>query len=108
MQLVLLVLLLIVTVTLIAVVLMQKSEGGGLGAGGGNMGGVLSARGGKTFVSRLTGILGGTFLVLSLALAWLAKQPKEAVSLADKAAQIAVTPPATPAKPATPAVPLAQ
>jgi preprotein translocase subunit SecG len=104
MQLVLLVLLLIVTVTLIAVVLMQKSEGGGLGAGGG-VGGVLSARGGKTFVSRLTGILGGTFLVLSLALAWLAKQPKEAVSLADKAAQIAVTPPA---KPATPAVPLAQ
>jgi preprotein translocase subunit SecG len=113
MQAILLIVLLVVTLAMICVILLQRSEGGGL-SGGNQMAGILSARGSKTFLTRFTSILATLFLVLCLALAVLAKKPKEALSIADEAAKAAAGQPATPQaspaeKPAeAPAVPLAQ
>ncbi|MEC7763910.1 MAG: preprotein translocase subunit SecG [Pseudomonadota bacterium] len=66
---VLLVILLLLALSLIGVVLLQRSEGGGLGmGGGGGGGGVMSSRGAATALSKLTWILGISFLVASLGL----------------------------------------
>lgn len=61
----------IVAASLVIVILMQRSEGGGLGVGG-NSSGLMSARGAADFLTRATAILGGLFIVLSIALAGLA------------------------------------
>ena len=69
----LLVLHLIIAVALIGVVLVQKSEGGALGiGGGGGGGGLMSARGAANFLTRLTAILAGIFMLTSLGLTVLA------------------------------------
>jgi preprotein translocase subunit SecG len=47
---------------------MQRSEGGGLGVGGSSSG-FMTARGAADFLTRATAILGGSFIVLSIALA---------------------------------------
>ena len=109
--------------SLVGVILMQRSEGGGLGVGGSSSG-FMTARGAADFLTRSTSILGGTFIVLSIAMAAIAGATREPTkidaSLAGKALPIERSRPATPVKPATappqnpnqnqqlPAVPLAQ
>ena len=67
---VLLIILLIVSIIMTGLILIQQSEGGalGIGGGGGGGGGLMSGRSAANSVSRMTGILGGVFLVCSLAL----------------------------------------
>ena len=60
---------LIIAVFLIAVVLLQRSEGGALGMGGGNSGGgLVSARGAGTALSKVTWGLAAAFIATSLTL----------------------------------------
>jgi preprotein translocase subunit SecG len=61
----------IVAAALVGVILMQRSEGGGLG-GGGSPAGLMSARGAADFLTRTTAILATAFVVLSIALAFVA------------------------------------
>ena len=61
----------VVAALLVGVILVQKSEGGGLGTGG-SPAGLMSARGAADFMTRLTAILAGLFVVLSIVLAALA------------------------------------
>jgi preprotein translocase subunit SecG len=81
----------LIAVSLIAVILMQRSEGGGLGVGGSSSG-FMTARGAADFLTRSTAILGGSFIVLSIAMAAIAgatRQPtKIDTSLAKTAAPI--------------------
>jgi preprotein translocase subunit SecG len=109
---------------LVGVILMQRSEGGGLGVGGSSSG-FMTARGAADFLTRSTSILGGIFIVLSIVMAAIAgatRTPaKIDTSLANVAAPVERSQPATPATPAPgtqpaqpqqtqtlPAVPLAQ
>jgi preprotein translocase subunit SecG len=91
-------------VMLVGAVLLQRSEGGALGIGGGTMGGLMSARGAASRITRATGVLATCFIATSLTLAILAGNAKRATSITD------VPPPAQtqPAVPSTPAVPLAK
>jgi preprotein translocase subunit SecG len=59
---------LIIAVFLIAVVLLQRSEGGALGMGGGSGGGLVSARGAGTALSKVTWGLAAAFIATSLTL----------------------------------------
>ncbi|MBI0474775.1 preprotein translocase subunit SecG [Sphingomonas sp. MA1305] len=61
----------IIAAALVTVILMQRSEGGGLGMGG-SPSGLMSARGAADFLTRLTSILATVFVVMSIALAFLA------------------------------------
>ena len=61
----------LIAAVMIGVILMQKSEGGGL-TGGGNAGGLVSARGAANLLTRTTAILAALFILSSLGLAWLA------------------------------------
>ena len=108
----------LVAASLVTVILMQRSEGGGLGVGGSSSG-FMTARGAADFLTRSTAILGGLFILLSIALAAVAgatRQPTTIdTSLANQAAPAApvTAPPAVqPTAPATneaePTVPLAQ
>lgn len=67
---VLLLSLLIISIIMTGLILIQRSEGGalGIGGGGGGGGGFMSGRSAANSVSRMTGILGAVFLVVSLAL----------------------------------------
>ena len=65
----LLTILLVVTLLMIGVILLQRSEGGGLGIGGGNMGGMMTARGTSDLLTRTTAILATIFMGLCLLLA---------------------------------------
>jgi preprotein translocase subunit SecG len=115
----------LIGVSLIGVILMQRSEGGGLGVGGSSSG-FMTARGAADFLTRSTAVLGGLFIVLSIAMAAIAGTTRQSTkidtSLANTAAplerpqpaqqQPATTPVAPPNnsvqnEPA-PAVPLAQ
>ena len=58
----------VVAISLIGTILMQRSEGGELGVGGSSSG-FMTARGAADFLTRSTAILGGLFVVLSIALA---------------------------------------
>lgn len=58
----------LVAASLVTVILMQRSEGGGLGVGGSSSG-FMTARGAADFLTRSTAILGGLFILLSIALA---------------------------------------
>jgi preprotein translocase subunit SecG len=107
----------IICVLLIGGVLIQKNDSdalGGLGGGGGmSMGGVMSTRTSKTFLSRVTTILAVIFFVTSLALAMLShRTPAQGGgSIADEILRQNQTAPA-PAQsmpaPAAPEVPLAK
>ena len=61
----------LVAASLVGVILMQRSEGGGLGVGGSSSG-LMSARGAADFLTRSTAVLGGLFVILSIALAAIA------------------------------------
>lgn len=113
----------LVAASLVGVILMQRSEGGGLGVGGSSSG-FMTARGAADFLTRSTSVLGGLFIVLSIALAAIAGVTREPAkidtSLVNQSAPVApVTAPladptvpaansAAPANEAAPAVPLAQ
>ena len=66
----------VVAFSLIAVILMQRSEGGGLGVGGSSSG-FMTARGAADFLTRSTSILGGAFIILSIAMAAIAGASRE-------------------------------
>lgn len=83
----------IVTVLLVVVILLQKSEGGGLGVGG-SQAGFMSARGAADFMTRLTQVLGGLFVVLSIILAALAVKSSGAQSVDDSLNRAVPTAPA--------------
>ena len=113
----------LIALALITVILMQRSEGGGLGVGGSSSG-FMTARGAADFLTRSTAVLGGMFIVLSIAMAAIAGATREPVkidtSLAGKTAPAQQTQPVQPVQPApapttapdqnqqAPAVPLAQ
>ncbi len=89
-----------VAVLLVGFVLLQRSEGGALGIGGGTMGGLMSARGAASSMTRATGILATCFIATSLALAILAGNAKTARSIFDTPAPPAQSQPTLPAGPA--------
>ncbi|RST30703.1 preprotein translocase subunit SecG [Sphingomonas ginkgonis] len=112
----------LVGVGLCSVILMQRSEGGGLGVGGSSSG-FMTARGAADFLTRMTAILGGVFIVVSILMAALAginREPtKIDTSLVGKSSPMAPTtsgtPPTVPGPAQTPpqstgngSVPLAQ
>ena len=91
-------------VMLVGAVLLQRSEGGALGIGGGTMGGLMSARGAASGITRATGILAACFIATSLTLAILAGNTGQTRSITDAPAPAKTQP----AAPSTPAVPLAK
>lgn len=111
----------LVAASLVTVILMQRSEGGGLGVGGSSSG-FMTARGASDFLTRSTAVLGGLFIILSIALAAYAgatRQPTVVdAAIANQATPVTapvadpLAPTANPATPAAndqaPAVPLAQ
>jgi preprotein translocase subunit SecG len=103
-QAVLLLIHLLLAITLIIVILLQKSEGGGLGIGGGNMGGLMTARGSANLLTRATGIIAACFIVTSITLAILAGNTRQQRSIVDRPA----APIQQPVAPSGPSVPLAK
>lgn len=100
---ILLVLQILVSAGLVAVILMQRSEGGGLGVGGSSSG-LMTARGAADFLTRATSILGGAFIVLSIALAALATVSRSPASIDTRLARDPATttaPSTAPYDPAT-------
>ena len=100
---VLLVLQLIVAIFLVAVILMQRSNGGALsGLGGGDIGGLLSARSKGNILTRITAVLATLFFVLSLAISiYFSRMEVKQVSVVeDVVNNIAETPAATTEAPA--------
>ena len=91
-----------IAVLLVGFVLLQRSEGGALGIGGGTMGGLMSARGAASSMTRATAILATCFIVTSLALAILAGNAKTSRSIIDAPAAPAQTQPVEPSGPAVP------
>lgn len=84
----------LVTILLVVVILIQKSEGGGLGVGG-SQAGFMSARGAADFMTRMTQVLGGLFVVLSIILAALAVKNSTAQSVDDSLNRAVPTAPAS-------------
>lgn len=74
----------LLVLALIGVVLMQRSEGGGLGIGGGGMGGMMSGRSQANFMTKLTSILAGLFMLSSLGLTILMNSGEGGGSLTDR------------------------
>lgn len=66
----------LISLSLVAVILLQQSEGGGLGIGGGNAGGMMTARGAANLLTRSTMILACAFVLTSVLLAVLATTSK--------------------------------
>jgi preprotein translocase subunit SecG len=108
----------LVAASLVGVILMQRSEGGGLGVGGSSSG-FMTARGAADFLTRSTAILGGAFIVLSIAMVAIAGASREPAkidtSLANRGqaqqqapAQPQPVPPVPAGTETAPAVPLAQ
>ena len=62
----------LIAIALCGVILLQRSEGGGLGIGGGNAGGLMTARGAADLLTRATTILAALFILTSITLAVLA------------------------------------
>ena len=85
--------------SLVGVILMQRSEGDGLGVGGSSSG-FMTARGAADFLTRSTSVLGGAFIVLSIAMAAIAGATRQAptidTSLAGKVAPAQTQTPAQP------------
>ncbi len=108
MEAVILVIHLLIALALIGVVMIQKSEGGGLGIGGGNMGGMMTARGTANLLTRTTAILAGCFMTTSVLLVILAGTHSRPSSIIDAlpAQQNAPLTQEAPAAPASPAAPV--
>ena len=90
---------------IIILVLLQKSEGGALGIGGSSMGGLVSARGSGSLLTKATGIIATCFIGTSLFLAILAGNTGSGPvrSIVDKPVENTV-----PIKPTGPTVPVAK
>ena len=103
----------LVAASLVLVILMQRSEGGGLGVGGSSSG-FMTARGAADFLTRATSILGGAFIILSIALAAIAGATRQSPTIDTSLARpVQSQPQNAPARSPTapqqaPAVPLAQ
>ena len=93
---ILLIIQILVAASLVAVILMQRSEGGGLGVGGSSSG-FMTARGAADFLTRATSVLGGLFIILSIALAALATVARAPASIDTRLARD----PATQTSPST-------
>ncbi len=92
----------IIAAALVGVILMQRSEGGGLG-GGGSPGGLMSARGQADFLTRTTAFLATGFVLLSIALAFVAAReggPTQIEGTVEKTAPASKTDAAPAAAPA--------
>ena len=103
----LLVVQILVAAGLVTVILMQRSEGGGLGVGGSSSG-LMTARGAADFLTRATAILGGLFVILSIALAALATVSRAPASVDTRLARdpaMATAPSTAPYDPATQGAP---
>ena len=106
----------LISLSLVAVILLQQSEGGGLGIGGGNAGGMMTARGAANLLTRSTMILASAFVLTSILLAVLATTSKRGhvidTTLAKPATASAPLVPGgaalSPTAPATPAAPAAK
>ena len=85
----LLIVLSLVTLAMIGCILLQQSEGGGLTAGGPAMGGMMSARGAKNLLTRVTGILATIFMSLCIILAIMSGAGRKSAELSalDEVAQ---------------------
>ena len=59
---------LILAIALVILVLLQGSDNEGLGLGGGTFGGMMSARGSASLLSRLTALTATLFMVMSVIL----------------------------------------
>jgi preprotein translocase subunit SecG len=88
MEQVVLVIHLLIALALVGVILLQKSDGGalgglggGMGGGGASFGGLFTARGGASFLTRTTAILAASFIGTSLLLAILATGRDEGPSI---------------------------
>ena len=105
METVLLLIHLFLALALVIVVLLQKSEGGALGIGGSSMGGLVSARGSGSLLTKATGIIATCFIWTSLFLAILAGNTGSGPvrSIVDKPVENTV-----PIKPTGPPVPVAK
>ena len=89
----------LIAVSLIGTILMQRSEGGGLGVGGSSSG-FMTARGAADFLTRSTAVLGGLFIVLSIAMAAIAGATRQPTKIDTSLAN--VTAPAEQPKQAPP------
>jgi len=84
MQTVLIIVHLLVTIALTIVILLQRSEGGALGiGGGGGAGGLFTARGAASALTRTTVALGILFFTTSLALTMLSLGGVQPTSILD-------------------------
>ena len=81
---ILLVILLVIAVAMIGTVLIQRSEGGALGIGGGGQGGgLMSARGSANLLSRATAVLAFLFIAVCLILAVLTGGDRKSASVVE-------------------------
>jgi preprotein translocase subunit SecG len=85
----------IIAAALVGVILLQRSEGGGLGSGG-SPAGLVSARGASDLLTRTTAILAAFFILLSIALAFVAAREGSGGNIDATATKPAVTAPAEP------------
>ena len=99
---VLLVLQLVVAIFLVAVILMQRSNGGALsGLGGGDIGGLLSARSKGNILTRITAVLATLFFGLSLAISiYFSRMEVVQTSVVDNVSANAAQQPASAQEPA--------
>jgi preprotein translocase subunit SecG len=85
----------ILAISIIGLVLLQRSESGGLGGlGGGNMGGLATAQGATTALTRVTWWCAAGFFITSLALAVLTGSSARDRSISDKLQAVAIEAPA--------------
>lgn len=88
----------VLALALIGVIMLQPSGSDGLAGGGSTFGGMMTAGGSKTFLSRLTAILATIFIISSLGLTVLLRYGSDGESIVD-----GIT--STPAAPAAEAAP---
>ena len=81
----LLVLHIILSFVIVVVILLQSGQGGGMGSGFGGAAAVgqeiFGGRGAATFLGKLTALLGATFMITSMALAWHSSKPQSVLDL---------------------------
>jgi len=102
MQTVLLIIHLLITSAMIGIILIQRSEGG-MGLGGGNMGGMMTARGSANLLTHATAVLAACFLTTSLALAILASRGTRPSIILEQPASSLPSPSPRPSAPQPPA-----
>lgn len=91
----------LIALALCGVILLQRSEGGGLGIGGGNAGGMMTARGAADLLTRSTTILAALFIGTSILLAVLAATGKRTHVIDTTLAKTTTTTTGEPGRPAS-------